>query len=68
MATSEVHDLDQSMAMMILKSGQQKNALLFSLKKKSPKSFAKMLAQVEKYANMEEGYDTHPAPAKAKAE
>lgn len=68
MATLEVWELDQSVAMMALKSELQKNAFLFSLKKKSLKNFIEILAQVEKYTNAEEGYDAHLAPAKAKVE
>lgn len=45
--------------MIALKSRLQKYTFLFSLKKKNPKNFVKMMTWVEKYA--EEGYDAHPA-------
>lgn len=46
----EMQNLDQSITMTALKSKLQKNAFLFSLKKKSPKDFIEMLTRVEKYA------------------
>lgn len=45
--------------MMILKSGLQKNAFLFSLEKTYSKKFAKILTRMDKYANAEEAYDVH---------
>lgn len=42
--------------MTTLKGGLQKNALLFSLKKRYPKDFFKMLASVDKNVNVEEAW------------
>ena len=42
--------------MAALKSGLQKNDLLFFLKKKYPRNFADLLARVEGYARAEEAF------------
>ena len=49
--------MDQSVAMAALKSGLQKNDLLFSLEKKPPRDFADMLARAENYARAEEAFE-----------
>ena len=46
--------MDQLVAMAALKSGLQKNDLLFSLEKKYPKDFTGLLAQIEGYVRAEE--------------
>ncbi|KAG1326718.1 putative Retrotransposon gag protein [Cocos nucifera] len=56
-AALEVRDLDQSVAMAALKSGLQKNDLLFSLEKKHPRDFADMLARAESYVRAEEAFE-----------
>ena len=43
-------------------------SFLFSLEKKYPKDFAKMLARVQKYANAKEAYELHGTSFKARAE
>ena len=53
---SEVRNLDQSVAMAALKSGLQKNDLLFFLEKKYPRNFTDLLARVEGYARAEEAF------------
>ena len=55
-AVLEVRNLDQSVAMVTLKSGLQKNDLLFFLKKKYPRAFADLLAWAEGYARAEEAF------------
>ena len=46
-AALEVQNLDQSVAMVVLKSDLQKNDLLFFLKKKYPRDFADLLARAK---------------------
>lgn len=53
-ATLKVHNLDQLMAMMALKT--------------YPKSFTEMLTRMEKYANAKEAHDAHPILIEAKAD
>ena len=48
--------MDQSVAMAALKSGLQKNDLLFFLKKKYPRNFADLLAQAKGYIRAEEAF------------
>ena len=48
--------MDQLVAMAALKSGLQKNDLLFTLKKKYPKDFADLLAKGEGYARAEKAF------------
>ena len=48
--------MDQSVAIATLKSGLQKNDLLFSLKKRYPRDFADLLAQAEGYARAKEAF------------
>ena len=55
-ATLEVWNLDQSIAMAALKGGLQKNNILFFLEKKYPKDFADLLAQTEGYVRAEEAF------------
>ena len=55
-AALEVRNLDQSVAMAALKSGLQKNDLLFSQEKKYPKDFTDLLARVEGYVRVEEAF------------
>ena len=55
-AVLEVRNLHQSVAMVALKGGLQKNDLLFSLEKKYPRDFANLLARAEGYARAEEAF------------
>ena len=48
--------MDQSVAMAALKSGLQKNDLLFFLKKKYPRDFTDLLARAEGYTRVEEAF------------
>lgn len=48
--------------MTTLKGKLQKNAFLFSLEKRYPKEFAKMLARMKKYVNVEEAWTWHREP------
>lgn len=66
MATLEVQQLDQSMAMIILNSGLQRNAFLFYLEKTYPQSFTKMFTWVKKYGNVEEAYNAYLVPTELK--
>ena len=59
MATFEVRDLDQSIAMIALKGRLQKNSLVFSLKKKYLKNFTEMLDRTKKYIRAEEAFKKH---------
>ena len=55
-AALEVQNLDQSVMMVTLKGGLQKNDLLFFLEKKYPRDFADLLARAEGYARTEETF------------
>ena len=55
-AALEVNNLDQSIAMVVLKEGLLKNDLLFFLEKKYPRDFTNMLAQAEGYARAEKAF------------
>lgn len=68
MAIQELCNLDQSMTMIAMKSGLQKNTFLFFLEKTYPQNFIEMLIRVEKYANTEEVYNAHLVPANPKVE
>ena len=48
--------MDQSIAMATLKSGLQKNDLLFFLEKKYPRDFTDLLARAEGYARAEKTF------------
>ena len=48
--------MDQSVAMAALKSGLQKNDLLFFLEKKYPRDLADLLARAKGYARAEEAF------------
>lgn len=59
MATLEVCNLDQFIAMTTLKRGLHKNAFFFFVGKTYPWNFMEMLIRVEKYANVEKVYNIH---------
>ena len=54
--TLEVIDLDQMVAMSAMKGILKPSKIFFSLEKKFPTSFLKMLSRAEKYANTEEAF------------
>ena len=60
----EVWDLDHSDAMSVMKGELCKSRFFFSLKKRYPKDFIEILAQMEKYANTEEAMSTYDEPSK----
>ena len=49
-------DLDQMVAMSVMKGALKPSKFLFSLEKKFSTSFPKMLFRAEKYANVEEAF------------
>lgn len=54
-AMLEVHDLNKFVALSIMKKGLQSSKFIFSLNKKSSKTYSKLLARAQKYTLVEEG-------------
>lgn len=64
--TLKVCNLDQSITIMVLKSGLQNNAFIFFLEKTYPKSFIEMPIRMERYTNSKEAYDAQLVSTEAK--
>lgn len=62
-ATLEVYNLDHAVIMTVMKNGLQKCHFLFSLEKRVPTDFSKMLAKAKKYMCAEEVYEAHGPPS-----
>lgn len=57
------YKLDHAITMAAMKCGLQKCPFPFSLEKRAPVDFSKMLAQPEKYMCIEEAYKVHGLPS-----
>ncbi|XP_057950945.1 uncharacterized protein LOC131145773 [Malania oleifera] len=65
-ATLKIHNLDMGVALAALATAHQSGSFLYSIGKKSPVDMGELMAQVQKYINLEEMMDTRGSRVKWK--